>query len=166
MQQATQTIIPALPPFPNSAHPVLIYEQVVPADAANASVFESLFIKNGWQGAWVNGVYAFDHFHAQAHEALGCARAWMRVRLGGRLGQEVTLRAGDAVILPAGVGHRNMAASKDFLIVGAYPPGQSPDLQRGDAEGYDALLRRAQRVPVPSRDPVTGGTMPWNTASR
>ena len=161
MIESKQIVIAALPPFPNSAHPVLLYEQALAADSATADAFEALFARHGWQGIWVNGVYAFDHFHAQAHEALGCARGWVRVRLGGPQGQEVTLRAGDAVILPAGTGHRRMASSADFLIVGAYPPGQSPDLQRGEPSGYEALARQARQVPVPARDPVTGGAMTW-----
>lgn len=160
MQTAKKIIIPALPPFPNSGWPVLLHES---APAADARAFEALFARHGWQGIWVNGVYAFDHFHARAHEALGVAAGWVRVRLGGPGGPEVTLRAGDAVILPAGVGHRRMAASADYLIVGAYPPGQTPDLQRGDPAGYEALAARAEQVPVPDRDPVTGGALPWET---
>jgi uncharacterized protein YjlB len=49
-----------------------------------------------------------------------------------------------------------MASSADFLIVGAYPPGQSPDLQRGDVAAYPGLLTRARAVPLPETDPVTG----------
>ncbi len=154
MIESKQITIAALPPFPNSAHPVLLYEQALAADSATADAFEALFARHGWQGIWVNGVYAFDHYHAQAHEALGCARGWVRVRLGGPQGQEVTLRAGDAVILPAGTGHRRMASSADFLIVGAYPPGQSPDMERGDAKRLDACVASIRNVPIPARDPV------------
>lgn len=161
MNKPQQIRIAALPPFPNSAYPVLLHEGAIAQSDVDAQAFESLFARNGWQGIWVNGVYAFDHFHAYAHEALGVARGWVRVRLGGPQGQEVTLKAGDAVILPAGVGHRRMAASADFSIVGAYPPGQSPDMQRGDPAEYEALARQAQQVPMPARDPATGGPMPW-----
>ncbi|NLD34792.1 MAG: cupin domain-containing protein [Clostridiales bacterium] len=161
MNKPQQIRIAALPPFPNSAYPVLLHEGAIEQSEVDARAFESLFARNGWQGIWVNGVYGFDHFHAHAHEALGVARGWVRVRLGGPQGQEVTLNAGDAVILPAGVGHRRMAASADFSIVGAYPPGQSPDMQRGDPAAYEALARQAQQVPVPASDPVTGEPMAW-----
>lgn len=145
-------LISAQPPFPNAQLPVLIYPQALaqPAD------FPRLFRANGWTGVWVNGVYGFDHFHADAHEALGCISGWARLRLGGPQKVEFTIRAGDAVLLPAGVGHRNMAQSDDFSIAGAYPPGQSPDLQRGDPAAYEALLARARMVPLPLTDPVMG----------
>lgn len=152
MNQAKPLLIAPKPPFPNAALPVLVYPQALgPGDD-----FAALFEKNGWRGIWVNGVYGFDHFHADAHEALGCVAGWARLRLGGPEGIEVKVQAGDAVLLPAGTGHRNLAQSADFSIVGAYPPGQSPDLQRGDVAAYPGLLTRARAVPLPETDPVTG----------
>lgn len=148
--------VPAAPPFPNSALPVIVYPGVF-ADGDNLSaLMAERMAENGWPGAWVNGVYGFDHFHAEAHEILGCARGWVTVRLGGPNGPSHTLRAGDFVLLPAGVGHRNMDASRDYLIVGSYPKGQSPDLQRGDQARYEQAARSAQAVPLPASDPVFG----------
>ena len=57
---------------------------------------------------------------------LGIAAGWVRVRLGGEGAQTVELRAGDVVVIPAGVAHKNEGASPDLLVVGAYPRGQSP----------------------------------------
>lgn len=145
-------LIPAKPPFPNSELPVLIYPQALPGKAG----FAALFRKNGWTGIWTNGVYEFDHFHARAHEALGCTKGWARLRLGGPEGLEVRVEAGDAVLLPAGMGHRNLEQSADFQIVGAYPPGQSPDMQYGEAADYERLMKRCRQLPIPSRDPVDG----------
>lgn len=151
MKEAILNIGP-LPPFPNAELPVLIY----PAALAAPEGFPALFRRRGWGGGWVNGVYGFDHFHADAHEVLGCISGWARLRLGGPGGEEVLLRAGDAVLLPAGMGHRRLAQSEDFSVAGAYPPGQSPDLQRGSAADYEAMLRRARSVPLPGTDPVLG----------
>ncbi len=68
------------------------------------------------------------------------------------------MEAGDAVLLPAGVGHRRIAASADFLVVGAYPPGQSFDVHRA-APG--AAMRAAMaRVAFPDSDPVEGADGP------
>lgn len=149
-----------MPPFPNSPLPVIVYPDCLQAKGDLEQGFLRLFRENGWGGAWVNGVYAFHHFHAAAHEVLGCARGWVTVLMGGPQGQELTLRAGDAALLPAGVGHFNVEASTDYSIVGAYPPGQSPDLQRGDPARYEQLRLRALKVPSPQQDPVFGNQGP------
>src|SRR5690606_7449468 len=101
------------------------------------------------------------------HEALGIARGEARVMPGGPGGEEVSLFAGDVVVLPAGTGHRRLSASQEFLVVGAYPSGQDWDLIRGDEpEKMQAAKGRIARVPLPLKDPVAGGTGPlmhlWN----
>jgi uncharacterized protein YjlB len=59
---------------------------------------------------------------------LGIAAGWVRVSLGGESGRTVELRAGDIVVIPAGVAHENEGTSADLLVVGAYPRGQSLDM--------------------------------------
>ena len=98
MKQVSTLYIKELPPFPNSALPVLVYQQVYEGQDAP---FENLFRQNGWTGLWVNGVYNFHHYHAKAHEALGCSSGWARLKLGGPEGVEVRVEKGDAVLLPA-----------------------------------------------------------------
>ncbi|MGI6234302.1 MAG: cupin domain-containing protein [Christensenellales bacterium] len=153
MKQVSTLYIKELPPFPNSALPVLVYQQVYEGQDAP---FENLFRQNGWTGLWVNGVYNFHHYHAKAHEALGCISGWARLKLGGPEGVEVRVEKGDAVLLPAGVGHQLIKASGDFQVVGAYPKGQSPDLQRGDMREYERLKAAAKAARLPDTDPVMG----------
>lgn len=127
------------------------------ADGAPVASIEALFAANGWTGLWRNGVYGFHHYHSSCHEALGVAQGWAEVLFGGEKGRTVRLEAGDVAVLPAGTGHKRIAASPDVLVVGAYPPDQPYDLIRGDdPAAYGAAIRRIADVPVPATDPVFG----------
>lgn len=140
--------------FPNSSFPVLVYRDALPADAA---AMEAAFAGQDWSGGWRDGIFDFHHFHSTAHEVLGIARGEVRVMLGGPMGEEVVLHAGDVVVIPAGVAHRNLGDSGDLLVVGAYPGGAAFDTRRGDPAEYATALRNAAEVKPPARDPV-GGT--------
>ena len=149
--------------IPNNPElPLLVYRQAVtlPEDDP-AAVFEALFTGNGWPAAWRNGIHPFHHFHSTAHEALGVYRGTATARFGGEGGVDMTVSAGDVVIIPAGVGHKAIEASADFGIVGAYPAGTGPDLCRGALGERPASLAAIARVAVPARDPLygTGGPL-------
>ena len=125
-----------------------------------AGMCEAVFAANDWGGCWRNGIYPFPHYHSTAHEVLGVCCGQARVRFGGDVGIELTVRAGDVVVIPAGVGHQNLGASPDLLVVGAYPRGQSFDLCRGRPEERPQVLENIQRVPLPAADPVYGADGP------
>jgi uncharacterized protein YjlB len=137
----------------NQKLPVLLYKSLPLAGDA-AAAFENRFEQNGWQGTWRNGVFAYQHYHTHAHEVLGIAAGTARLLIGGPTGREMDVAAGDCLVLPAGTGHRRLAASSDFLVVGAYPPGQHADI-RTDAPGEEGLHAIAA-VALPESDPVEG----------
>jgi uncharacterized protein YjlB len=140
--------------IPNSRLPLLVYRDAVPADAV---AIERVFASNHWPPAWRDGVHPFHHFHSSAHEALGVARGEASVLFGGPSGTVLTVRAGDVVVVPAGVAHCNQGQSSDLLIVGAYPDNApNPDLRRGKPDEHDAAKRAVDSVPPPAADPIEG----------
>jgi uncharacterized protein YjlB len=121
-----------------------------------AAVFEVLFEKNGWTGAWRNGIYDYVHYHPQTHEVLGLAAGKARVQFGGPKGKVLALKAGDVVILPAGTGHQALSASKDLVVVGAYPAKGKYDEYEGSLQEHGRALRMIPKVSLPTKDPVYG----------
>jgi uncharacterized protein YjlB len=140
--------------IPNSRLPLLVYRAAVPADAA---AIERTFTANRWPPAWRDGVHPFHHFHSTAHEVLGVARGEATVLFGGPGGEELTVHAGDVVVVPAGVAHCNQRQSADLLIVGGYPDNAArPDLRRGLPTEHQPALDAIRSVPLPVADPVAG----------
>jgi uncharacterized protein YjlB len=159
--------IAPLPPFPNHGEwPLIHYLGAAPESRIEAVWFEKIFAENGWGDAWRNGVFSYHHFHSTAHEVLGCYAGSAVVQFGGPKGPHVEFGAGDAVVVPAGVGHCLMSADNRFQVVGAYPEGTYPDLMRGEPEKYESALKRSLSVPLPPRDPIFGLEGPlgrnWN----
>jgi uncharacterized protein YjlB len=151
----------------NPALPLLIYQGVL--HLASSDVRETCdvseacierFADHGWHGAWRNGIYPFPHYHSTAtarrtrHSA--SARARPKVRLGGKRGLVISVKAGDALVLPAGTGHQNLGSSANLLVVGAYPHGMDWDLCRGMRGQRKNEFRNIQAVPLPDSDPLFG----------
>ncbi|MCX7514140.1 cupin domain-containing protein [Frateuria hangzhouensis] len=132
--------------------PVLLYHQALAG--LDGAAIEECFDGNGWPPQWRAGVYEFHHYHSTAHEVLGVVNGTALLVLGGPDGREVEVDAGDAVLLPAGTGHRSLRSSDGFQVVGAYPPGQQWDICRKAPD--EAMLERIATLPYPTCDPVSG----------
>lgn len=144
---------------PNNPYLGLVhYRTPVALDARYdpAAVFERLFALNGWRGSWRDGIYPHNHFHSGTHETLGIARGEARVRFGGKRGRVLALKAGDAVVIPAGVGHRRLSASKELLVVGAYPRAGRYDEPAPAEIRIEEARASVREVPPPPSDPVYG----------
>lgn len=157
--------------IPNNPLPLIVYHGAIdPASPDPARAFETLFARHGWGGSWRNGIFPFHHYHSTAHEVLGIAEGEAEVRFGGEEGQTLKVRAGDAVLIPAGVGHKRLSASHDLLVIGAYPGGQRADLMREGAEDKTGIRGRIAAVALPAADPVAGDGGPvalhWGAVSR
>jgi uncharacterized protein YjlB len=138
--------------------PMIVYSQAIARQTLTTSeyVFDELFERNGWPAAWRNGIYPFTHYHSKTHEVLGIARGEATVQFGGKSGKTLTARAGDALLLPAGTGHKRISSSSDLLVIGAYPPGSKYDLMRSGESDKAAIRARIAKVAKPETDPVSG----------
>ncbi len=113
----------------NDKLPLILYRAAV--DLGNEepeSVFEKIFAKHSWGNGFRGDTFPFHHYHSVAHEVVGFARGRAEIQFGGPAGPIHRVQAGDAVVIPAGVGHCRLDETPGFSSVGAYPPGQSPDL--------------------------------------
>jgi uncharacterized protein YjlB len=148
--------------YPNNERlPLLVYRAAVELPHYDpARTFEAMFRENQWSGSWRNGVYRVHHYHSTAHEVLGVYGGSARVQFGGPGGPELGVQAGDVVVIPAGVAHCNKGSSPDFAVVGAYPRGQSWDMNYGRARERPDADRAIARVPLPEWDPVKGSGGP------
>ena len=90
----------------------------------------------------------------------GIASGSATVHFGGERGEIVDVVAGDAVLIPAGVGHKRLSSSPDLLVVGAYPSSVVVDLFREGAEDVEGIRARIALVPKPDADPMTGAQGP------
>jgi uncharacterized protein YjlB len=144
--------------YPNNGQlPVLMYPGAIIIEGPDpASLFEHLFKINQWGNSWRNGVFSYHHYHSQAHEVLGIYGGSAKVQLGGEQGPVFSLKAGDVVIIPAGVAHKKLVSDSDFSVVGAYPAGQSPDTCYGEAGERPVADKKIERTALPKADPVYG----------
>ena len=122
--------------FPNNDHlPVIVYRQVFEDKSLAASKWEELFKKNNFGHSWRDGIYNYHHYHSTAHEALGCYAGHARVRLGGdneSVRRDIELNAGDCILIPTGVAHKNLGQDSQFGVVGAYDlDGKTYDMNYG-----------------------------------
>ncbi len=99
--------------YPNSALPLILLKKTIrPGGDIDPSIIERIFHENNWVNSWRNGLFPYHHYHSTAHEALGIYSGWVKAQFGGLGGEIFTVEAGDVVIIPAGVAHKNIKGFK------------------------------------------------------
>jgi uncharacterized protein YjlB len=147
--------------IPNNPElPLLFYRQVFSHTNNLEHQFKEAFRQNNWGGSWVNGVFSYHHYHSTSHEVLGVAAGSATLIFGGPGGEEVKIKAGDMVVLPAGTGHCRKSASSDFSVVGAYPKGQENYNICTEEDDMEEEKQRIRQVALPATDPVAGAEGP------
>lgn len=142
--------------IPNSRLPLLLWKKRLFPEHRDGQAACALYRRNGWGGTWVYTVYPFWHFHTRGHEVLGCVAGHARIGFGGDAGMVTDIEVGDVAILPAGVGHRKLEASADFLMAGGYPPGQEGNIVRPGDMDVERIVAEIRDVALPMTDPITG----------
>ncbi|VGO21390.1 hypothetical protein [Pontiella sulfatireligans] len=144
--------------FPNNGKlPLVVFQQALKLPAGGGpDQIDALVKANRWGGTWRWGLYTYHHYHSTAHECLCIFRGSVRVQFGGPKGTILEAAAGDVVILPAGLAHKNVGCSSDFQTLGCCPAGQAPDMQYGKPGERPATDQVIAHVPLPLLDPIFG----------
>ena len=141
----------------NPTLPLLVYPQALEGSELDPSRCEELLSENGWGGSWVDGVFPYHHYHSTSHEVLCVVGGSARIAFGGPQGEIIEVSAGDAVVIPAGVGHCNRGSDGGFSVIGAYPRGQENyDLRTGEEDERPEVLETISNVALPESDPLFG----------
>ena len=142
--------------IPNSKHAMLLYRNAFnERGGKGAEWLEQRFNDNDWSNSWRNGIFSFHHYHSITHEVLGIYSGSALVHMGGEGGSKLTIQAGDIIVIPAGVGHKNLE-SEDLGVVGAYPGGMMYDMNYGKAGERPRADKNIAAVAIPATDPLLG----------
>lgn len=143
--------------IPNSRYPLIIYRHAFDETGIkSAEWIEKQFSVNLWTNSWRWGVYSYHHYHSNTHEVLGIYSGSAVLQFGGENGVKMNVEVGDVVVIPAGVAHKNISCSDDFGVVGAYPEGKDPDINKGIPEELQLAVENLSHVPIPAYDPLMG----------
>ncbi|KAF2109833.1 RmlC-like cupin domain-containing protein [Lophiotrema nucula] len=157
--------IPSHSLIPNTSphsHPLLIYHSVYPP-TTSPSAIEAHLPKNGVSPQWRYTMYSTTHYHSTTHEVLCVFKGRAKLLFGGESNPsklETQVSAGDAIIVPAGVGHRLLEDyDSGFQMVGSYPKGCKWDMCYGNA-GEEAKADAVKDVKWFEKDPLYGDDGP------
>jgi uncharacterized protein YjlB len=139
----------------NPTLPLLVYPQAL--SESDPSRCKDLLAENGWGGAWMDGVFPYHHYHSTSHEVLCVVGGSASITFGGLQGETIEVSAGDAVVIPAGVGHCNEGSDGGFSVIGAYPRGQENyDMRTGEEGERPEVLENIRNAALPQSDPLLG----------
>jgi uncharacterized protein YjlB len=155
----THNLLPNTTPH---GHPLLIYHSAFPA-STSPSTLESHLPSNLVTPQWRYTMYTTSHYHSTTHEVLCIFSGRAKLLFGGEANPgkvEVEAKAGDAVVVPAGVAHRLLEdVEGGFQMVGAYPEGCSWDMCYGK-KGEEGMKEKVGKVKWLERDPLYGDEGP------
>ncbi|KAJ5247523.1 RmlC-like cupin domain-containing protein [Penicillium chermesinum] len=109
-------------------------------------------------------MYSQTHFHSTTHEVLAVVAGRAKLCFGGEGNPgrfEPTVKRGDLIIVPAGVGHRLLRDEGDeaFQMVGSYPHNKEWDMCYG-RPGEEEKVQQISQLPWFDQDPLYGENGP------
>jgi uncharacterized protein YjlB len=144
--------------FPNNASlPVIHYKGVLNTSLWMAAFKTKHLLQNHeWLPSRKSGILCYHHYHSNAHEVLAVLEGETLLLLGGEGGSLVNISAGDVLIIPAGVAHKNCADEYNVLCIGAYYGGAKFDMNYGHPGERPGTDKTIKNLAVPDNDPVFG----------
>jgi uncharacterized protein YjlB len=161
-------LIPSHHLIPNTSshwYPLYIYHSAF-SPSTPADTLESHLPQHGIIPQWRYTMYTTTHYHSTTHEVLCVFRGRAKLLFGGESNPgkvEAEVGAGDAIVVPAGVGHRLLEDTEgEFEMVGSYPEGCSWDMCYGK-EGEEEKAKSVVGVKWLEKDPLYGedGPVTW-----
>ena len=110
-------------------------------------------------------MYTTTHYHSNTHEVLCVVQGRAKLLFGGEKNPEnveAEVKAGDAIVVPAGVGHRlleDYGEDGGFQMVGSYPEGCDWDMCYGKS-GEEEKAGAVAKVAWLKKDPLYGNDGP------
>jgi len=157
--------IPSYSRIPNTtphSHPLYIYHSAFPPSTSPQAI-ETHLRSNKLSPQWRYTMYSTSHFHSTTHEVLCVFSGRAKLLFGGEKNPgrvEAQVKAGDAIVVPAGVAHRLLEdVDGGFQMVGAYPEGCSWDMCYG-SEGEGDVAEKVKGVQWLTKDPLYGAEGP------
>lgn len=144
--------------------PLLIYHKAFDPIQLTTSKIESHIQSVGvCEPQWRYSMYDTTHFHSNTHELLVVCTGRATLCFGGEKNSgrvEKEVEKGDAILIPAGVGHRLLKEGDEGCqMVGCYPAGAEKwDMCYGkEGENSDQSI---EKIPWFEKDPLYGNEGP------
>ena len=160
--RVTKHLIPAHGLIPNTSiqnKPMMIYHAAFNSKPPASAIEEHLSSIGAVQPQWRYTMYSTSHFHSTSHEVLGIASGEARLCFGHERNPkrvEEVVKAGDVVVLPAGVAHRLLEdLAGGFQMVGSYPKGCNWDMCYGN-KGEEEKIESIKELRWFQKDPIYG----------
>lgn len=164
--RVSRHLIPAHGLIPNTSiqqNPLLIYHAAFPPSATPLAIEKHLSKIDAVVPQWRYTMFPTTHYHSTSHEVLCISNGSARLCFGGEDNEErveIVVSKGDAMIVPAGVGHRLLEDLQGgFEMVGSYPPGKSWDMCYGRT-GEEDKTQNIAKLEWFATDPIYGSEGP------